>query len=81
VGDQVALQFIRPLLFNAEGARIQTSLANIDPITLRRVIEAVCDSLIEADDELTALDQAIGDGDHGTNIKRGTTDGIELSRA
>jgi dihydroxyacetone kinase-like protein len=35
--------------------------------TIRRVAEAV----IAATEELTALDQAIGDGDHGLNMKRG----------
>ena len=43
----------------------------IEPSDLRRVIEAVADAVIAAADELTALDQAIGDGDHGINMKRG----------
>jgi dihydroxyacetone kinase-like protein len=43
----------------------------IDAATLRRVIEAVADTVIAHADELTALDQAIGDGDHGLNMKRG----------
>jgi len=36
-----------------------------------RAIRAATDSLIAHVDELTALDQAIGDGDHGLNMKRG----------
>ena len=37
----------------------------------RNLIDAVARMLIERADELTALDQAIGDGDHGLNMKRG----------
>jgi phosphoenolpyruvate---glycerone phosphotransferase subunit DhaL len=36
-----------------------------------RLIAAVAACIIEHDDELTALDAAIGDGDHGHNMKRG----------
>jgi dihydroxyacetone kinase-like protein len=34
-------------------------------------IESVTEAVIAHADELTALDQAIGDGDHGLNMKRG----------
>jgi dihydroxyacetone kinase-like protein len=37
----------------------------------RALIEAVASAVIDHADELTALDQAIGDGDHGLNMKRG----------
>ncbi len=37
----------------------------------RRLIEAVTQEIIAHAEELTALDQAIGDGDHGVNMKRG----------
>ena len=37
----------------------------------RALIEAVAQTVIDHADELTALDQAIGDGDHGINMKRG----------
>ena len=37
----------------------------------RKLIAAVAGAVIERTDELTALDQAIGDGDHGLNMKRG----------
>jgi dihydroxyacetone kinase-like protein len=37
----------------------------------KMLISAVADSIIAHVDELTALDQAIGDGDHGYNMKRG----------
>jgi len=36
-----------------------------------RLIRAVAERLIAHTEELTALDQAIGDGDHGINMKRG----------
>lgn len=35
------------------------------------LIRAATQTLIDHVDELTALDQAIGDGDHGLNMKRG----------
>jgi dihydroxyacetone kinase-like protein len=38
---------------------------------VRTLTEAVAGRVIAATDELTALDSAIGDGDHGLNMKRG----------
>jgi dihydroxyacetone kinase-like protein len=38
---------------------------------LRKIIEAVTQTLVDHVEELTALDAAIGDGDHGLNMKRG----------
>lgn len=38
---------------------------------IRGLCEAVADAVIAAEPELTHLDQAIGDGDHGYNMKRG----------
>jgi dihydroxyacetone kinase-like protein len=37
----------------------------------RRIALAVADRIVANADALTALDQAIGDGDHGLNMKRG----------
>src|SRR2546421_10590749 len=37
----------------------------------RRLIEEVANVVISHAGELTTLDQAIGDGDHGLNMKRG----------
>lgn len=37
----------------------------------RALIEAVARRILDHADELTRLDQAIGDGDHGANMKRG----------
>ncbi|UFZ05131.1 dihydroxyacetone kinase subunit L [Bradyrhizobium ontarionense] len=37
----------------------------------RRLIMAMADAIIAHAEELTALDSAIGDGDHGLNMKRG----------
>ncbi len=39
--------------------------------SLRTLIEAVAIRMIDACDELSALDRAMGDGDHGLNMKRG----------
>jgi len=43
----------------------------------RKLIEAVTGTVIAHADELTALDQAIGDGDHGLNMRRGATAVLE----
>ncbi len=43
----------------------------MDAALQRRLIAAVANAVIERADELTSLDQAIGDGDHGLNMKRG----------
>jgi dihydroxyacetone kinase-like protein len=43
----------------------------IDDKGRRALIEAMAGTVIAHADELTALDQAIGDGDHGLNMKRG----------
>jgi dihydroxyacetone kinase-like protein len=43
----------------------------MDPALQRRLIEEVANAVICHADELTTLDQAIGDGDHGLNMKRG----------
>lgn len=40
-------------------------------IELMALMTAVADTIAVHADELTALDQAIGDGDHGLNMKRG----------
>jgi dihydroxyacetone kinase-like protein len=43
----------------------------LDASTMRRLIEAMADAMIAHADELTRLDQAIGDADHGINMRRG----------
>ena len=43
----------------------------IDRETRKRLIVAVANRVIASAEELTDLDRAIGDGDHGTNIRRG----------
>jgi len=43
----------------------------LEPRLQRKLIQAVADQVIRHADELVALDQAIGDGDHGLNMKRG----------
>ena len=40
-------------------------------MNLNAVIQGATQTLIDHVDELTALDQAIGDGDHGLNMRRG----------
>jgi dihydroxyacetone kinase-like protein len=43
----------------------------LTPEQLKHLIETVANTVIAEADRLTALDQAIGDGDHGLNMKRG----------
>jgi len=47
------------------------ALMSLDSLILRSMIAAASERIVDAADELTALDQAIGDGDHGINMKRG----------
>jgi phosphoenolpyruvate---glycerone phosphotransferase subunit DhaL len=43
----------------------------VDEPLRRKLVQAVAETVIAHAEELTALDQAIGDGDHGLNMKRG----------
>ncbi len=43
----------------------------LDRAAREKLVRALAGSMIEHADELTGLDQAIGDGDHGLNMKRG----------
>jgi dihydroxyacetone kinase-like protein len=43
----------------------------MDVARRRALLDALAASVIDHAEELTALDQAIGDGDHGLNMKRG----------
>src|SRR5215475_6343240 len=49
----------------------RTDMRTMDQALQRELIEAVATAVIAHADELTDLDQAIGDGDHGINMKRG----------
>ncbi len=44
---------------------------SLDRLGRERLVRGLAGSVIEHADELTRLDQAIGDGDHGLNMKRG----------
>jgi dihydroxyacetone kinase-like protein len=44
---------------------------SLRPETLKTLVKAAADQVIASVLTLTALDQAIGDGDHGVNMKRG----------
>nr|WP_292768257.1 dihydroxyacetone kinase subunit DhaL [Mesorhizobium sp.] len=46
-------------------------VATTDRIDVAGLASAVADTISAHAEELTALDQAIGDGDHGLNMKRG----------
>jgi len=51
--------------------RSREKLRALDAVRKRRLIVAIADRIIAHVDELTALDAAIGDGDHGHNMRRG----------
>ena len=42
-----------------------------DQRTTRELIQTIADTVIDSADELTELDRAIGDADHGVNLERG----------
>jgi phosphoenolpyruvate---glycerone phosphotransferase subunit DhaL len=44
---------------------------SVEPETFKSLVKAAAEQVIASAPELTALDQAIGDGDHGANMKRG----------
>jgi len=44
---------------------------SLQPETFKTLVKAAAEEVIANAPELTALDQAIGDGDHGANLKRG----------
>jgi len=46
---------------------------NMDKNFRAELIETVANTVLAHEEELTALDSAIGDGDHGANMKRGFT--------
>jgi multiple sugar transport system ATP-binding protein len=78
VGDAVSIELLEPMYFSQDGARLTTVSAapgrrspTMDQAVQRKLIQAVAEAMIAHADELTALDQAIGDGDHGLNMKRG----------
>ena len=65
------LQLSNERSFDTAG-RVETgNLADMAALNLARLITAVADAIAAHAEELTALDQAIGDGDHGLNMKRG----------
>jgi len=44
---------------------------SLEPEMLKSLVKAAAEQVIASAAELTALDQAVGDGDHGANMKRG----------
>ncbi|QPF89283.1 dihydroxyacetone kinase subunit DhaL [Bradyrhizobium commune] len=44
---------------------------SLDRASREKLVRALAEAVIQHADELTSLDQAIGDGDHGLNMKRG----------
>ncbi|MBR0801379.1 dihydroxyacetone kinase subunit L [Bradyrhizobium jicamae] len=44
---------------------------SLHPETFKTLLRSAAEQVIASAPELTSLDQAIGDGDHGTNMKRG----------
>ncbi|GAA2843329.1 dihydroxyacetone kinase family protein [Kribbella solani] len=56
----------------SEAENVAVSTVPVDgESVLWRTVETICASLIEAEDELTRLDQLVGDGDLGLSLARG----------
>jgi phosphoenolpyruvate---glycerone phosphotransferase subunit DhaL len=56
----------------ATAGKVQTgNSGDMTALDLSRLITAAADAIAAHAEELTALDQVIGDGDHGLNMKRG----------
>ena len=51
--------------------RMRDAIMPLNSALVRSMIAATAERIIDSADELTSLDQAIGDGDHGINMKRG----------
>src|SRR5205809_445983 len=51
--------------------RRRTKAMKFDQRTTREMIQTIADTVIGSTDELTELDRAIGDADHGVNLERG----------
>ena len=68
----------RPALFRRRraahrgGRSLRMSPMPLEPEQLKSLVKAAAEQIIACAPELTALDQAIGDGDHGINMKRGS---------
>jgi phosphoenolpyruvate---glycerone phosphotransferase subunit DhaL len=56
---------------NVKTASLPDQVLRLDAGQKRKLVAAIADRVIGRVDELTALDSAIGDGDHGHNMKRG----------
>jgi phosphoenolpyruvate---glycerone phosphotransferase subunit DhaL len=65
------LQLSNERSFDTAGGVETGNLANMAALNLAGLITAAADVVAAHAEELTALDQAIGDGDHGLNMKRG----------
>ncbi len=54
-----------------KSTNLPDAVLRLDAGQKRKLVAAIADRVIAHVDELTALDSAIGDGDHGHNMKRG----------
>lgn len=65
------LQLSNERSFDTAGGMETGNAGDMAALNLARLIAAAADTIAAHAQELTALDQAIGDGDHGLNMKRG----------
>lgn len=65
------LQLSNERSFATAGKGQTGNSGDMTALDLSRLITAVADTIAAHAEELTVLDQAIGDGDHGLNMKRG----------
>jgi dihydroxyacetone kinase len=72
LSGRVAHPSAAPVSIAPQEALAATQAPRLAPeSTLRRVVEAVCACLIEAEAVLTEMDQCVGDGDLGISLARG----------
>jgi dihydroxyacetone kinase-like protein len=65
------LQLSNDRSFDTAGGMETGNAGDMAALNLARLIAAAADTIAAHAEELTTLDQAIGDGDHGLNMKRG----------
>jgi phosphoenolpyruvate---glycerone phosphotransferase subunit DhaL len=59
------------MVAHGKTASLPDSVLRLDAGRKRKLVAAIAGCVVAQVDELTALDSAIGDGDHGHNMKRG----------
>ena len=65
------MRHVETIVADGKTARLADAVLRLDADQKRKLVAAIAEGVIAHVDELTALDSAIGDGDHGHNMRRG----------